>query len=186
MKKAAKKVVKATAGPAAGGNTWMIQEKALKELERGVNHLHRQNYSEALAHFQTIVETSSQEQDKELIDRAQVYVRICKGMLERKTTQPRKPEDLFYMGVIRANEANYEEAVDLLGRALQSNPKDERVHYVLASTLALKGERPEAIRHLKEAIDLNATNRVYAMNDPDFEPIRDDEGFQNLIHPEEN
>jgi hypothetical protein len=56
---------------------------------------------------------------------------------------------------------------------------------VLASTLALKGDRGEAVKHLREAIDLNATNRVYARNDPDFEPIRDDENFQNLIYPEE-
>ena len=73
----------------------------------------------------------------------------------------------------------------MLEHALQNNPKDEKVHYVLASTLALKGERREALEHLQQAIELNATNRVYARNDPDFEPLRDDENFQNLIHPEE-
>src|SRR2546426_631406 len=70
-------------------------------------------------------------------------------------------------------------------KALQANPKDEKVHYVLASTLAAKGDRREALEHLREAIELNATNRIYARNDPDFEPLRDDENFQNLIHPEE-
>jgi tetratricopeptide (TPR) repeat protein len=181
MKKVAKKVVKTPSVPSS--NAWMIQDKALKEMERGMNHLHRQNYTEALAHFQSLVEDSTQQ--RELVDRAQVYVRICKSMLERKPVAPKKPEDLFYLGVIKANQADYVEAADLLDRALQANPKDEKAHYVLASTLALKGDRPEALRHLKEAIDLNATNRVYAMNDPDFEPIREDEGFQNLIHPEE-
>ena len=75
--------------------------------------------------------------------------------------------------------------INHLERALQNNPKDEKVHYVLASTLALKGERREALAHLQQAIELNATNRIYARNDPDFEPLRDDENFQNLIHPEE-
>jgi tetratricopeptide (TPR) repeat protein len=183
MKKApARKTTKASTG-AAPTNTWMIHEKALKEFERGVGLLQKQSYPEALERFQTIV--SSFPQEKELIDRANVYLRICRNLLETKDPQPRNSEDFFYYGVIRANEADYDEAVRLLEKALQATPKDEKVHYVLASTLALKGDRREALDHLREAIELNTTNRIYARNDPDFEPLRDDENFQNLIHPEE-
>ena len=182
MKKAAAKKTSKTPATAVT-NTWMIHEKALKEFERGVGLLQKQSYAEALGHFETIV--GSFPQEKELTDRAGVYLRICKNMLEHKDPQPRKPEDFFYHGVIRANEANYDEAARLLEKALQANPKDEKVHYVLASTLAAKGDRREALGHLKEAIELNATNRIYARNDPDVEPLRDDENFQNLIHPEE-
>ena len=183
MKKApAKKTTKPPA-KTTPTNTWMIHEKALKEFERGVGLLQKQSYSEALERFQAIVDSFPQE--KELIDRANVYRKICRNLLDRKDPQPRRPEEFFYYGVIRANEADYEEAVRLLEKALQAAPKDEKVHYVLASTLALKGERREALEHLREAIDLNTTNRIYARNDPDFEPLRDDENFQNLIHPEE-
>jgi len=182
MKKATpKKTTKAPAGTTT--NTWMIHEKALKEFERGVGLLQKQSYSEALERFETIV--GSFPQEKELTDRANVYLRICKSLIDRKDPQPRKPEDFFYYGVIKANQADYDEAVRLLEKALQSAPKDEKVHYVLASTLALKGDRREALEHLRSAIELNATNRVYARNDPDFEPLRDDDNFQNLIHPEE-
>ena len=183
MKKAAKKSARTPAATPASGPSIAVHEKGVKEFERGVGHLHRQNYAEALERFQAIVESHPEE--KELVDRAQVYIRICKGMLDRKTSQPKRPEDFFYYGVIRANEADYDEAVKLLGRALESTPKDEKVHYVMASTLALKGERQDALKHLREAIELNAANRIYARNDPDFEPLRDDEGFQNLVHPEE-
>lgn len=183
MKKAAKKSVRATAPSEAGTPSIAVHEKAVKEFERGVSHLHRQNYAEALERFEAIVTTYPQE--KELLDRAQVYVRICKGMADRKPPQPKKPEDFFYFGVIKANEADYDEAVKFLGRALEASPKDEKVHYVLASTLALKGELQDALKHLREAIELNVSNRIYARNDPDFEPLRDDEGFQNLVHPEE-
>ncbi|HEU4401300.1 MAG TPA: tetratricopeptide repeat protein, partial [Candidatus Polarisedimenticolia bacterium] len=123
--------------------------------------------------------------ERELLDRAQVYVRICGSLMDRKVAQPRRPEDAFYFGVIKANEGDYEEALKHLEKALQVSPKDEKIHYVLASTLALRGERQEALKHLKDAIDLNATNRIYAGNDPDFEPLREDEEFQNLVHPEE-
>ena len=182
MKKAAAK--KSTRAQAtAPMNTWMIHEKAIKEFERGVTLLQKHSYPEALERFQAVVTGFPQE--KELTDRAQVYVRICNGMSDRREPQPRKPEDFFYYGVMKANEANYDEAVKFLERALQTSPKDEKVHYVLASTLAQKGERRQALERLKEAIELNTTNRIHARNDPDFEQLRDDENFQNLIHPEE-
>jgi tetratricopeptide (TPR) repeat protein len=169
--------------PGGSGNTWDIQDKALKEFEKGVNLLHKQNYADALGRFETIL--NQYQEEKELVDRARIYLGICRSQLDRKTSQPKKPEEFFYHGVMKANEADFDAAVGYLGRALQANPKDEKIHYVLASTLALKGDRGEAVKHLREAIDLNATNRVYARNDPDFEPIRDDENFQNLIYPEE-
>lgn len=183
MKKATKKVVKTAPAPAAGGNTWNIQDKALKEMERGLAQLHKQNYEEALPHFQAILDGYPQE--KELVDRVQVYVRVCRTNIDARTPPQRKPEEYYYLGVMRANEANYDEAVEFLDRALQVDPKDEKAHYVMASTRALRGDREMAIRHLQEAITINPTNRVYAQNDPDFEPIRGDDEFQNLIYPEE-
>jgi len=182
MKKATKKTVKSTAA-APTPNSWEFQEKALKEFERGVMAIGKQNYTGALEHFQSIVDGFPNE--KELIDRAQVYIRICKSMSDRKPPQPKRPEEYFYYGVMKANDAEYDEAVKYLDRALEADPKDEKVHYVLAWTLALKGNRQDALKHLREAVELNVTNRVYARNDPDFEPLREDEEFMNLIHPEE-
>ncbi len=183
MKKSAKKVSKTATAAPVPTNSWMIQDKALKEMERGINLLHKQHYADALPHFESIV--SNYPDEKELLDRVRVYVRVCRGMMDPKPGQSKKPDDLFYLGVIKANDASYGEAIDLFNLALQASPKDERVHYVLASTLALKGEREEALKHLSAAIELNALNRVHALNDPDFEPIRDDDSFQDLLHPEE-
>ena len=178
-----KVVAKKTKPAAAHANTWIMHEKALKEFERAVSLLQKQNFAEALPHFESVSKEFPQE--KELHDRAGIYIRICKNFLDPKTPQPRRPEDYFYHGVIKANDADYDEALKLFDRALQAAPKDEKIHYVMASTLALKGDRKEALEHLKSAIELNETNRVFARNDPDFEPLREDENFQNLIHPEE-
>jgi tetratricopeptide (TPR) repeat protein len=162
----------------------MIQDKALKEYERGIQLIQKQNYSEARSHFQTVLDGHPHE--REILDRARVYIRICNDMTEKRESHPRKPEDHFYLGVIKTNDAEYDEALKHFEKALQASPKDEKVHYLLASTLALKGERHQAIEHLKTAIDLNATNRIYARNDPDFEPLRDEDAFVSLVHPEEN
>ena len=87
MKKAAAK--KSTRAQAtAPTNTWMIHEKAIKEFERGVTLLQKHSYPEALERFQAVVTGFPQE--KELTDRAQVYVRICNGMSDRREPQPRR------------------------------------------------------------------------------------------------
>ena len=144
MKKPTKKVAKSPAPAAPGGNTWNIQEKALKEMERGLQALHKQSWSDAATHFQAIVDGYPQE--KELQDRAQMYARVARNhMAADGGSQRGKPEDLFYLGVMKANEADYDQAVELLDRALQHDPKDERSHYVLAATRALKGERDVAL-----------------------------------------
>ena len=183
MKKPAKKMAKTAGGQAPGGNSWNIQDKALKELERGLQALHKQSYGEAAGHFQAIVDGYPQE--KELVDRAQAYVRVCRAQMAGSDASQRKPESYYYLGVMRANEADYDQAIEMLDRALQHDPRDEKAHYVMASTRALKGERDLALKHLQEAIALNAQNRFYAMNDPDFESIRDEEPFENLVYPNE-
>jgi tetratricopeptide (TPR) repeat protein len=183
MKKPAKKMAKAPAGQSAGGNSWNIQEKALKELERGLQALHKQNYSEAENHYKGIVEAYPQE--KELVDRAQGYARVCRVQSAGKGGGQHKPETYYYLGVMRANEADFDQAIEMLDRALQHDPRDEKAHYVMASTRALKGDRDLALKHLQEAIALNTQNRFYAMNDPDFESIRDEEPFENLVYPNE-
>jgi tetratricopeptide (TPR) repeat protein len=182
MKKSTKKVSRPTP-KATLTNPWMIHDKALKELERGMNHLHKQQYAEALKNFKTIIDGYSE--DKELIDRAQVYQRICETRMKGEPVTPKDSANLFYLGVMRANEADFDGAVGYLQKALAVSPEDEKIHYVLASTLALKGERQTAVNHLKQAIDRNALNRIHARNDPDFEPIRDDDALQNLLYPEE-
>ncbi|MFQ5876475.1 MAG: tetratricopeptide repeat protein [Acidobacteriota bacterium] len=183
MKKPARKSGKTRGVALKSSNAWDIEDRALKDFERALGFLHRRNYSEALERFQGIARSHPRE--KELVDRANIYIRVCRGQLDKNAVQPRKPHELFYHGVMRANEADYDGAVGFLGKALQGNPRDEKVLYVMASTLALKGERQEALKHLHEAVELNPINRIYARNDPDFEPLRDDEAFQDLIYPEE-
>lgn len=182
MTKSTKKVTR-PASKAVPNNPWMIQDKALKELERGVNHLHKQQYAEALKNFTTIIDGYAE--DKELIDRARLYGNICQNRLKGEPEIPKDTANLFYLGVMRANEADFDGAIDYLQKALETSPEDEKIHYVLASTLALKGERQTSVDHLKQAIDRNALNRIHARNDPDFEPIRDDDALQNLLYPEE-
>ena len=52
---------------------------------------------------------------------------------------------------------------------------------MLAVAHAQRDEHAEAVAHLERAIALNPENRALARNDPDLEPLRDDDAFRTAL-----
>ena len=52
---------------------------------------------------------------------------------------------------------------------------------MLAVAHAQRDEHAEAVAHLERAIALNPENRALARNDPDLEPLRDDDAFRAAL-----
>ncbi len=65
---------------------------------------------------------------------------------------------LHILGLIKASEANYREAADLLGRAARISPNDASIQYNLAKTLADSGNDQDALGHHKKAVALAPNN----------------------------
>lgn len=158
-------------------------EKALKEYERGVQLVQKKNFSEAAQVFAGIIATS--EDEREICDRARHYLSICREKLEPTTPQPTSVEDHFHLGVFYLNRADVPGALGQFEKALRIDPKSDLVHYGIASAHALAGETSRAVSALQEAIRLNEKNRVHAQNDADFDKIRDEHEFIQLVEPEE-
>ena len=57
------------------------------------------------------------------------------------------------------------------------------VFYNLACVESLTGRTDDAIVHLRRAIELAERFRAYAREDSDFEAIRDEPGFRQLVEP---
>ncbi len=71
-------------------------------------------------------------------------------------------------------------AVRALERALEVDPSEGLIHYNLACYLSLAGDRKRALVHLCRAVSINTRYRLLAHEEPDFDPIRSDPGFQEL------
>jgi tetratricopeptide (TPR) repeat protein len=82
-----------------------------------------------------------------------------------------------------SNNGQYDEALDLLERALQQMPDSPKVLYARASTWSLKGNAEAAVAELRRAISVDPRVRFQATNDPDFEPIREEPAFIDIIEP---
>jgi len=69
--------------------------------------------------------------------------------------------------------------------SLAGDPGSDKILYAIAAVRALKGDRGGAIDYLRKAVAADDRNRIYALNDPDFDSIRDEPEFIDLVEPEE-
>ena len=74
-------------------------------------------------------------------------------------------------------------AIKLLDQALGEDPSSARYLYARASAYALKGHADAAIGDLRQAIIIEPTVRFQAANDTDFEQIREEPSFIDIIEP---
>lgn len=72
-------------------------------------------------------------------------------------------------------------AIAALEHARETNPRSAVVHYDLACSLSLAGDRRRALESLGMAIDLDGQLRERVPGERDFDPLRSDPEFQALL-----
>ncbi len=75
----------------------------------------------------------------------------------------------------------YAEAADQARASIEANPQYPMPLYNLACSESLAGRPEDAIRHLRLAIDGSEQFRAMAAEDSDFDPIREDPAFGELL-----
>jgi tetratricopeptide (TPR) repeat protein len=75
----------------------------------------------------------------------------------------------------------YEEAADRATALVDANPEYSMLLYNLACVESLAGRKDEAIEHLRQAAAKSDSARAYAAKDSDFDAIRDDPRFKELV-----
>jgi tetratricopeptide (TPR) repeat protein len=153
-------------------------ENARKDYDRGVAALQKKKLDEAERHFLDLIQKYPEE--RELVDRARVYLTVC----ERQRRDPRpaltEPEDFYYAAVLEKNRGNVSEAIEHLQRAAKKNGGG-RVDFLLACCYAQQGDLATALTHLQKAIEEDQRHRVLARHDRDFDPVRELPEFQKLL-----
>jgi len=153
--------------------------EAVAIYERGVQGLQRHDFAGAAELFRTVIERYPEE--RELLERARLYLRVCERETARNTPPPETPAEQVYAATVSLNAGDHATALHHLQRALTSDPENDHAHYIMSAALSLRGRRDEAIEHLQRAVDLNPENRSQALQDPDLENIRDLDGFRAIV-----
>lgn len=75
----------------------------------------------------------------------------------------------------------YGEVADGLRRVVDAHPEYSGLAYNLACCESLAGRTDDAIDHLRRAMERSERFRVLAIDDADFDPIRDEMAFRKLV-----
>jgi tetratricopeptide (TPR) repeat protein len=75
----------------------------------------------------------------------------------------------------------YDEAADRARDLLKAHPESAGLFYNVACCESLAGRKADAIGHLRHAIELSDRFRTLAQEDSDFDPIRDEPAFKELV-----
>jgi tetratricopeptide (TPR) repeat protein len=155
--------------------------QALQSYESGLRAMQEHKFDKAKPHFQKVVAGPS----KELTDRANMHLSICNQHLERTAaTQFKSPEEHFDYAVSLMNIGDYVTAREHLDKLLKQNTKADYIVYGLAALDCLTGHVEDSLKHLDEALRLNAQLRFQARNDSDFQNLAEDPRFTELLYPD--
>lgn len=153
-----------------------VYEKAIAAYEEAMREFHKGKMDRAKELLRTFLEKHGSE--KELVDRAQIYLRIAEKYGKKETVLLKTPEDYIQYSVFRINSGDYPEALKLLEKALEMNADEGRVYYLMADAYVLFGKPDEAMECLKKAFQKDKVYKTMAQNEVDFKPLWDDKKFK--------
>ena len=153
--------------------------EAVAIYERGVQALQRHDFQAAAGFFRTVLDRYPEE--RELLERARLYLRVCERETERQRPAPKTPSERVYAATVALNSGDHNGALDHLQRALSDDPESDHAHYIMAVALGMRQRTAEAFDHLRQAIALNPDNRTLARQDPDLEALRDHPSFKDAL-----
>src|SRR5437867_382410 len=153
--------------------------EAVAVYERGLDALQRHDYAAATSLLESVLRQFPEE--KELLERVRLYLNVCQRQGAQRETAPQSIDERLYAATLAINGGQYDQAIAHLRLVRDEDPDNDHAIYMLAVAHAQRDEHAEAVAHLERAIVLNPENRALARNDPDLEPLRDDEAFRAAV-----
>ncbi|MGE0702586.1 MAG: tetratricopeptide repeat protein [Vicinamibacterales bacterium] len=169
--------------PTAAGPTPRAQRstyiEAVALYEQGLEAIQRHDYQAATDLFESVLRQYPEE--RELHERVRLYLNICKRQAAPRDAAPNTIEERLYASTLAINTGRYDEALSHLRLVRDEDPDNDHALYMIAVAHAQRGEPTLAMAHLERAIALNPENRALARQDPDLEPLADDETFRAAV-----
>ena len=151
-------------------------DKAFAAYGEAMKEFHKGKFDRAQELLKTFVEKFDIE--KELVDRAKLYLEIIRERGKKETLSLKTADDHLYYGTIRLNDRAWDEALTLFEKALELKGDEGRLYYLMADAYMLQGKTDEALEYLKKAFLKDKVYKILAQNETDFAPLWDDKKFK--------
>jgi tetratricopeptide (TPR) repeat protein len=83
-------------------------------------------------------------------------------------------------GLVHFANEDYEKAAEVYESFLAETPANAGFLYNLACAESLLGRKEDALQHLRQSVEIDAVYKKNALEDPDFDAIRDDPEFSAI------
>jgi Tfp pilus assembly protein PilF len=153
--------------------------EALARYELGVRALQRHDFAVAADSFRHVVQQYPDE--RELVERARLYLQVCERETARRPAGPQTPAERVYAATVALNSGDSDTALAHLTKALEQDSDSDHAHYIMAVALVERSDFDSALNHLRSAIELNPDNRSLATQDPDLGPLRELDAFRDVV-----
>jgi predicted Zn-dependent protease len=151
-------------------------QKALAAFGQAMKAFRKGDMEKAVADLKGFIEKFPAE--KELLDRAQIYVTIAQKRPKKETVHLKNFEDHFHYAVFKINAGDNEGALKVLEKALEFKTEEAKVQYLMADVLCQLGQTDSCLDALKKAIQKDKFFATLAQNEADFEPLWEDKRFK--------
>jgi hypothetical protein len=153
--------------------------EAIAIYENGVRGLQRHDYAAAAESFRQVLQRYPEE--RELIERARLYLRVCERETAQRPAGPQTTAERVYAATMSLSAGDSDAALGHVQRALDQEPASHHAHYMMAVIHSTRAETAKAVEHLRRAIELNPDSRSVARQDADLERLRESPTVKSLL-----
>lgn len=116
----------------------------------------------------------------------QKYDEAEKNLLKLIKIQPGNPDLFVQLAFIKRRTEGLDTAINAIKKALEINPDMAIANYNIACYYCLQNKIEQAFYHLEKAIRIDAFFAEEARKDEDFNSIKNDEQFKQIIQRSQN
>jgi len=166
----------------------LSEEKELREIkaqfEKGIDFIRKRQYQDALPVFEAVTEEFGDSEFysvTEIESRSKVYKKICEAKIKPVVHQLDNDFDYLNDGIFCLNAGDLDKALERFEQLRQRNYEDPYLDYMFSLLYLKKDDTESCLSHLKNAIEKDEFYRVIAHNEPDFDPLFENQDFTALI-----
>jgi tetratricopeptide (TPR) repeat protein len=95
---------------------------------------------------------------------------------------PRYTDVIEILGGLYTKHGRVADGLRMDRKLVRLLPRNATAHYNLACSLALMKRKADALKSLRQAVELGYRDFDWMQQDPDLEGLKHDPGFQALLH----